>query len=190
MLSVLNFLDLRGSVFIDGVDISHVKHDTLRRSITTIPQDAVILPGSVRKNLLPFDLMSEADESEKGKQKDDQLEEVLSSVGLLDAIKSKGGLDANIDDVHLSAGQKQLMNIARALLHHLETGSKVVLMDEVTSSMDHATDKQLQDVMNATFKDCTRIVISHRASGFQNCDIVVWLRDGMLDKTEARDNTD
>lgn len=186
VLTVLNFLNLSGSVLIDGVDISEIPRHTLRHKITTIPQEALLLPGSIRRNLMPFELMH--DDGNADKELDSRLEQALDDVGLLAQVQKKGGLGTDINDVHFSAGQRQLFNIARALIHHEDHATKIILMDEVTSSMDHETDRKLQDRMNADFKDSTVIVVSHRASGFENSDIVIRLRDGVLLKSEESDD--
>lgn len=223
ILTLLNFLDMTGSVTIDGLDISTVPRHQLRTAMTTLPQDSIETSGTVRENLLPFDVKaklekldmkkddaaaekakdkasdSEAgatvvEKSEKGKGLDSaspkdtraaELETVLEKVHLLDIIKKKGGLDAAAKDLHLSSGQRQLFNLARAILHKRDTGSKVVLMDEVTSHMDFETDMTIQAVLDSEFGDCTRIIISHRATGYANCDKLVTMQDGKVVSVKA-----
>lgn len=194
ILTLLNFLEMTGRITIDGVDISTIPRLQLRRSFTTLPQDSIEILGSVRDNLLPFDRLDQHDErgedkvtidkSEKDlpvvKDRTAELEAVLDKVHLLDVIKKKGGLDAAVKDLHLSSGQHQLFNLARAMLHKHDTGSKIVLMDEVTSHMDYETDKTMQAVLDSEFGKCTRIVISHRATGFASCDKLVTMQDGTI----------
>lgn len=137
---------------------------------------------------MPLELMH--NEGNADKELDSRLEQALDDVGLLSQVNKKGGLGTDINDVHFSAGQRQLFNIARALLHHKDHETKIILMDEVTSSMDHDTDRKLQERMDAAFKDSTVIVVSHRASGFANSDMVIRLRDGVLVKADDSDEDD
>lgn len=227
ILTMLDFLDMTGNITIDGVDISTVPRNQLRVAITTLPQDSIETLGSVRDNLLPFDIEGRlktlakddspsdkttannkdvdtpiekhskggsetmaVDISEKGKHaaslssgnagRTAELEAVLRQVNLLDVINKKGGLEAAAKDLHLSSGQRQLFNLARAILHKRDTGSKIVLMDEVTSHMDYETDKTIQTLLDSEFGDCTRIIISHRATGHATCDKLVTMQDGRI----------
>lgn len=203
ILTLLNFLDMTGSITIDGVDISTVPRYQLRSQITTLPQDSIDILGSVYNNLLPFDIerklkgletsksanvvsdekatMTDSDKIDRpGNDRTAELEAVLERVHLLEIIKGKGGLEASTKDLHLSSGQRQLFNIARAILHKRDTGSKIVLMDEVTSHMDIETDKTIQTLLDSEFDDCTRIIISHRTTGFANCDKLVIMQDGKV----------
>lgn len=189
ILTLLNFLDMTGSIMIDGVDISTIPRHQLRTRLTTLPQDSIEILGSVRDNLLPFDQDDESESSEDGqdtekttskKDRTAELETVLAKVHLLDVITKKGGLDVAAKDLHLSSGQHQLFNLARAILHKHDTGSKIVLMDEVTSSMDFETDRIIQTLLDSEFGDCTRIVISHRATSHVNCDKLVTMQDGKI----------
>lgn len=109
-----------------------------------------------------------------------ELEAVLKQIHLFDVIKKKGGIETAAKDLHLSSGQRQLFNLARAILHKRDTGSKVVLMDEVTSHMDYETDKMIQMLLDSEFGDCTRIIVSHRATGHANCDKLVTMQDGTI----------
>lgn len=200
ILTLLNFLDMTGSITIDGLSISTVPRHQLRRAMTTLPQDSIETSGTIRENLLPFNMEGKleklkaaegsdseatvAEKSEKATSSEGdrtaELEAVLEKVHLLEVIKKKGGLDAAAKDLHLSSGQRQLFNLARAILHKRDTGSKVVLMDEVTSHMDFETDQTIQAVLDSEFGECTRIIISHRATGYASCDKLVTMQDGKI----------
>lgn len=144
ILTLLNFLHHTGIITIDGVDISNIPREQLRQSITTIPQDHVDIPGTVRDNLLPLEIMKD---DEDKKRDDAALTEILKSVGLWDHISRHGGLHEPLTKRGLSAGQRQLLSLARALIHHENTGSKIVIMDEATSNMDYQTDSIMHRVM-------------------------------------------
>lgn len=219
MLTILNFLHLTGTVSIDGIDISKVPRGQLRRAITTLPQDPVILPGTLRQNLVPFEPRVEQPHTlnnvDNGNEKIPEPEEdpnidhlpetpdivelgdpiemveggvlhdiaiyqVLKDLGLDTYVKARGGLDVDIKLMEFSAGQKQLMAIARAMLHRLKYRSKIILMDELTSSLDYDTDRRVQRALKIAFSKCTRIIISHRSTGFEDCDRILTLKDGWL----------
>lgn len=178
LLTLLNCLHHTGSVCIDGIDITDITHDGLREAITTISQEAINLPGSVRVNLVPDRLNSNGVEEQ-------EIWSVLELVRLRNHIAQNGGLDAMMSDMPLSMGQKQLMGAARAILHQRYTKGKLVLMDEVTSNMDYETDKIIQQVMDVAFANCTRIIVSHRQSSGAKYDIVISLEGGRLTAVET-----
>lgn len=178
ILTLLNFLDYSGSIIIDGVDIAKVPRAQLRHRITTISQDTPLIPGSVRDNILPLDMVKPS--GVQGKVNEEIVGHVLDGVGLLDHIESRGGLDEPIEKMDFSKGQKQLLSLARGMLHHLEYDSMIILMDEATSNVDIGTDMVMQGVMDAAFGDCTRFVISHGSLPMVDCNIYLEFADGKL----------
>lgn len=206
ILTLLRFLEMTGSITIDGVDLSKVPRHDLRKVITTIPQDSVEILGSVRDNILPFSVMDGIEEKKKQAKasrankswvdatedpvtdatreeslfRAEDVKAALKQVGLLAHVEDNGGVDKPMKDMHFSAGQKQLFNLARAILHQQDTGSRVVLMDEVTSNMDYETDVKVQEVLDKAFGDCTRIIISHRGTGYTKCDVLVTMHEGRI----------
>jgi ATP-binding cassette subfamily C (CFTR/MRP) protein 1 len=148
MNALFRLLPLRhGSIHIDGVDIENIDPDIVRRSIIAIPQQPFLLPGTTRLNIDPESHFS-----------DTELISALSKVRLSDLINERGGLDADIDQQTLSQGQSQLLCLARALLRK----SKLVVLDEATSSLDADTDELIREVLRTEFVDCTVISIAHR----------------------------
>lgn len=122
LLTLFNLLTpASGSITIDGVDLSTIRRETLRSRLICIAEEPFLFPTSVRDNLA-LDRTTLSNES---------MIDVLQQTGLWETITAKGGLDAQVEDVHLSQGSKQLFNIARALLRKDE--SKVLVMDEATS---------------------------------------------------------
>jgi ABC-type multidrug transport system fused ATPase/permease subunit len=149
-----------GATLIDGVDTSHVGLTKLRQSISIIPQDPILMAGSVRYNLDPFGLKSEP--------------ELVSA--LLKAHLSPAVLDESVTDSggNLSAGQRQLLCFARALLFP----AQVVIMDEPTASCDLETDELVQAMVREEFQGVTVLTIAHRLETVIDSDKVLVLGDG------------
>ena len=131
LLTLLNCLHYTGSVSIDGTDITDITHDSLRGALTTISQEAISLPGTVKENLT-----STVGETTSDAVNDQEVWSVLELVRLKDHIAKHGGLEAELSEVHFSSGQRQLLIVARAILHQRRTGGKLILVDEATSNMD------------------------------------------------------
>jgi len=169
MLALLRLAELHsGSVCIDGVDIRDVPLQQLRASaVSIIPQDAYLFEGFVRENLDPFSAHGES-----------ELWEALEQVAMSETIKDLGGLEARIAEgaANLSAGQKQLLCIARTMLRR----SKVVLLDEATASIDTATDGLIQQSLQNCFKSCTCLTIAHRLETILESDRILCMANGTL----------
>ena len=181
LLTLLHLLDYDGGrITVDGLDLSRLSREALRSRIVTIPQDAVELPGSVRFNLGQFAPPG----SKVGEAGGDQgMQRALIRVGLWDAIASRGGLDAEIDDVGLSGGQKQLFSLARAILSKqgkTAKGAGVVLLDEPTSSMGDETDVLMRQVVTEEFAGYTIVTVSHRLDAAKDADVVVRMAGGRV----------
>lgn len=176
-LTLLNFLKYTGTIFIDGIDISKIPIHRLRAAVTTIPQEHVDIPGTVRDNILPMDILKQPG---SGFVNDEAIVEVLSSLGLMEYISARGGIYRPIEKMEFSIGQKQLLSLARAMLHRLEYGSTIVLMDEATGLVDDETELIMQQAQKDAFGTCTRLVIAHRATAFPDSDFLVEFRDGAI----------
>lgn len=203
-MALLGFLKYNGVMKIDGIDISAIAPDELRARVVTISQDLLKLDASVRVNLLPCTLIEQPPKKsgnatardgggmelgELRKKKDEEIQELLARLGLWSHVEAKGGLDAMLDDVGYSHGELQLFGLARAILRSKETGTKLVLMDEATSSVESETEKLAQLVMTEYFVDSTVLIIGHSDSSIRGADTTVELSDGKIVRVSSAQQT-
>ena len=164
--SLFRMIDMtEGSITVDGVDISTLPRQRVRSQLIGVPQDSYVLGGSVRFNADPT-----------GSSTDEQIKNSLKSVQLWDAIGAKGGLDAAVEKLFLSHGQKQLFCLARAMLRP----STILVLDEATSSVDSKTDDVMQRVIRQKFANHTIIAIAHKLDSILDFDKVAVLDRGVL----------
>ncbi|KAJ6788460.1 hypothetical protein PWT90_09954 [Aphanocladium album] len=180
IMTLLNTMDFTGTISIGGRNIRSVPVDLLREKITTIPQDGVELPGSVRTNVDPY-----RKKNSHTPESDARIVSTLTRLRVWDSIGPHGGLDADLGKLNLSKGQKQLVFLARAILRNETTRSKIVFMDEATSSVDEETDRDVRDIINGAFAGCTVINVTHRAYVAQASDAVLEFSRGQIG-TELR----
>lgn len=176
-----------GKIEIDGLDISTMGLYDLRSKLSIIPQDPVLFQGTIRRNLDPFN-----------EHEDYKLWKALSTAGLIaeDQIKQvasmryspsdgtgynslhKFHLDRLVDDdgANFSLGEKQLIALARALVRD----TKILILDEATSSVDFATDSRIQNTISSEFRHCTVLCIAHRLKTILNYDRVLVMDKGSI----------
>jgi ATP-binding cassette, subfamily C (CFTR/MRP), member 1 len=167
LLTLLRLLDLQsGSLRIDGLDLAVLRREAIRSRIITLPQDPVILPGTVRENLCPGDQVTS----------DNELIAALEKTGMWEVISYRGGLVDELDEMGLSVGQKQLFCLSRAILQK----TKILVLDEATSSLDRSTEQELRRVLRAEFSDCTVIEVAHKLEAIASYDVVIIMQDGEI----------
>jgi ABC-type multidrug transport system fused ATPase/permease subunit len=156
-----------GSIVIDGKDITELGLLTLRRGMAIVPQEPLVMRGmSLRTNLDPVAQHSNA-----------ELVAVLGKVGLDPLLLDDGDSSGRGNGVEaLSAGQKQLVSLARALLQR----ARIVVCDEPTANVDMVTDGKLQAIIRSEFRNATVITIAHRLSTVLDNDRIVVMGEGRV----------
>ena len=157
-----------GTIKIDGHDINQLSRAQVREQFDMVLQDAWLFEDTIRNNLI-YNQTAVTDE---------QLDQAIEAVGLTHFIKTlPQGLDTVLNDaVSLSAGQKQLLTIARALIRN----APMLILDEATSSVDTRTEEQLQQAMDKLMQGRTSFVIAHRLSTIKNADVILVVKDGEI----------
>ena len=155
-----------GSISIDGVSIADLKRENLHDLFGMVLQDTWMFEGTVRENLV-YNTQNVPDE---------KLDEVCRAVGLIDLIDQlPNRYDTQLsDNASISAGQKQLFTIARAMLED----APLLILDEATSSVDTRTELQVQRAMDLLTQGRTSFVIAHRLSTIKNADCILVMKDG------------
>ena len=155
-----------GDIKIDGISTKDLTRENIHNLFGMVLQDTWTFEGSIRENLA------------YGKENvtDEQLDKVCKAAGLSHFIKSlPKGYDTILDEkLNMSAGQKQLLTIARAMVED----APMMILDEATSSVDTRTEIKIQEAMDKLTKGRTSFVIAHRLSTIKNADIILVLKDG------------
>lgn len=179
IMAILQMMDYIGTIELDGVQLRSIDPEVVRSRFTTITQDAILIPGSVRLNMDPFG------DTAPRPVTDRDLIDILQKLGLWSHISRRGGLDAVIPKIKLSAGQRQMLNIARGIVHHIRFKSIIALMDEITSQVDRDADTQIQAALSDFFKGCTVLVIAHREETLRDANAILEVTNGRIKETRA-----
>ena len=173
---LMRFYELdSGNIKIDGVPISEMSRENVHRLFGMVLQDTWLFEGTVRENLV-YNMDGITDE---------QLESVCRACGLDKFIHSlPQGFDTVLSEsASISAGQKQLLTIARAMLQN----APMLILDEATSSVDTRTELLIQRAMDELTKGRTSFVIAHRLSTIKNADLILVMRDGDVIESGTHD---
>ena len=157
-----------GQILIDGVDIRDIDKSSYRKLISMVLQDTWLFEGTIKENIV-FDR----------RISDENLSKVLSKSKILHMIEGlPNGLDYEINEEtnNMSAGEKQLLTIARALVADPE----ILILDEATSNVDTRLEYLINHSMNSLMKNRTSIVIAHRLSTIVESDKIVVIKNGQI----------
>ena len=155
-----------GRITIDGVATTDLRREDVHELFGMVLQDTWLFEGTIRENLV-YNMEGITDE---------QLETVCKACGLDKFVHSlPQGFDTVLSEsTTISAGQKQLLTIARAMLQN----APMLILDEATSSVDTRTELLIQRAMDELTKGRTSFVIAHRLSTIKNADLILVMRDG------------
>ena len=164
---LMRFFEINsGTITIDGVPISELKRENIHELFGMVLQDTWLFEGTVRENLV-YNMENITDE---------EMIKVCKACGIYRFIRSlPQGFDTVLSEsTSISAGQKQLLTIARAIL----ANNKILILDEATSSVDTRTEVRIQKAMDNLMKGRTSFIIAHRLSTIRNADLILVLKDG------------
>ena len=158
-----------GDILIDNFSIYNSKLFSLRSVISIVSQDVTLFDDTVKNNIAYGNLEATN-------------EEIIKAINLsfckdfIDQMPNKENTIIGENGVRLSGGEKQRISIARAMLKE----SKIILLDEATSSLDSETEHKIQDALNFLTKNRTTVVIAHRLSTIMNSDIIYVVENGEI----------
>ncbi|GAB4150062.1 MAG: ABC transporter ATP-binding protein [Planctomycetota bacterium] len=159
----------KGRILVDGIDIRHIKQETLREKFAFVQQDIFLFPGTVLDNLrMMDDSISE-----------ERVWDALRMVSAENFVKAlPNGINSELSErgLNLSQGERQLLSFARALVFD----PQVFVLDEATSSIDPHTEVQIQKAVDAVLKGRTGIIIAHRLATVRKCDNILVMADGRV----------
>lgn len=166
----------KGDILIDGVSIHDMSCEELRSIFGMILQETWVINGSLRENIV-YNIPN-VDEN--------RLKEILDETNLTSYVETlPQGIDTVIQkESALSAGQKQLVTIARAMVEN----SPMLILDEATSNVDTRTEILIQNAMDSLTKGRTSFVIAHRLSTIKNADLIIVMKDGNVVETGVHDS--
>ena len=165
----MKFYNLKsGDIKIDGISEKNLKRDNIHNLFTMVLQDTWLFEGTIKENIM----------YNNENVTDEQIEQVCKVVGLDHFIKTlPNGYNAIIsDNDSISAGQKQLLTIARGMLQN----APFLILDEATSNVDTRTEELVQKAMDKLTQGKTSFIIAHRLSTIKNADLILVVNEGNI----------
>lgn len=173
---LMKFYDIdSGTIKIDGVPTNELTRENIHELFTMVLQDTWLFNGTVKENII----YNRKDIS------DERVREVCKTVGLDHFIKTlPNGYNSDItDNDSVSAGQRQLLTIARGMIED----APFLILDEATSNVDTRTEELVQSAMDKLMEGRTSFIIAHRLSTIKNADLILVMRDGNIIETGNHD---
>ena len=165
---LMHFYDVNGGkILVDGHDIKELERSELRKAFGMVLQDTWLFKGTIMENIR-YGRLDATDE---------EVIEAAKAAHAHHFIQTLPGgyqMELNEEASNVSQGQKQLLTIARAIL----ADSKIMILDEATSSVDMRTEARIQKAMNNLMKGRTSFVIAHRLSTIRDADLILVMKDG------------
>ena len=164
-----------GDIKIDGVSIKDLTRENIHDLFTMVLQDTWLFNGTVKENIV----------YNRKNISDKKVEEVCEVVGVDHFIKTlPNGYDSLITDTDsISAGQRQLLTIARGMIND----APFLILDEATSNVDTRTEELVQKAMDKLMENKTSFIIAHRLSTIRNADLILVMKDGNIIETGNHD---
>lgn len=158
-----------GQVLIDGVDIRKLKLSDLRSQIGIVPQEPFLFSGTVAENI---------SYGKPNATRDEIIRAAVAANAHDFIMRMPDGYDSQVGDRggRLSGGEKQMVAIARAILHN----PRILILDEATASMDSETEKRIQEALSRLIESRTTVAIAHRLSTLKNADHLLVLDHGKV----------
>ena len=173
---LMKFYDINsGDILIDGVSIHDLKRENIHQLFTMVLQDTWLFAGTIKQNIV----------YNRKNVSDEKIDEVLKQVGLTHFIGTlpKGINTEILDNDSVSAGQRQLLTIARGMIED----SPFLILDEATSNVDTRTEELVQKAMDKLSRGRTSFIIAHRLSTIKNADLILVMKDGNVVETGTHD---
>ena len=173
---LMRFYEINGGkISVDGIDTTTMTRSNVHNLFGMVLQDTWLFEGSIRDNLTYG----------KDSLSDEKLLDICNQCGLKHFIDTlPNGLDTLLNDnVSISAGQKQLITIARAMVEN----APMLILDEATSSVDTRTEIKIQQAMDKLTNGRTSFVIAHRLSTIRDADLIIYMQDGDIKETGTHD---
>ncbi len=165
-----------GVVSVDGIDLRDVREESLRSEMGIVPQEGHLISGTIADNV----------RFAHPQATDDDVRRALDTVGALEFVDSlPDGVDTDVQErgARLSAGQRQLICFARALV----PDPRLIILDEATSSIDIGTERRIEEALDRLLVGRTAVVIAHRLSTIRRADRIVVVDDGRIAEQGTHD---
>ena len=165
---LMRFYDVdSGAIRIDGTDIRDFDRSELRSLFAMVLQETWLFNGSIRENIRYGNLDATDEEVEEAAK-------AAHAHWFITTLPGGYDMEINEDATNISAGQRQLITIARAIL----ANKRMLILDEATSSVDTRTEEIIQQAMDNLMRNHTSFVIAHRLSTIRNADLILCMKDG------------